>query len=230
MAAGDEPYTTSKLQGAWEAFNERFGIYRYGPEVQGTMVRLKFESRDYSLRDLQHRLTGLTSLIILAGDAGFHLGEAVELSQNDADAERFRTLRHRSSKERTAVANLVDVEEVSLNSPLELLVWIPLAGAGIAMLRKLLAARNEWNDTRAKKSDTDLRIAENATAKYKEELKLKILQSLAEESHVINPERVMAVSIGHPSRGLLSQSVDLLEELEVLEVGPEVTKTKKRKK
>lgn len=231
MSVGDEPSAGSNMQVHWKAYNFYFGQYRRGAEVQGTKIRLKFESRDYSLRQLQDRLSELASLIIVAGDVAFHLGEAVQLREDAAEAERFNNiLRNRTRRERTAVRDLADVEGVSLSSPLELLLWIPLVGTGVAMLPKLIAVRNDWNESRVKKSNSDLRIAQNERAKYKEKLKLKILESIAEESPIINPEQVNSTAHSHPSKSLLHQSLDLLEELELLEVGPEVTKNKRPKK
>ncbi|MDN4611471.1 hypothetical protein [Arthrobacter burdickii] len=145
-------------------------------------LKLRFVSRDYTLPQLRKRLQDIEALLtlLLADRTALprpSRGRVVGRATITGSYVRRRTA---AEEELDALMKGVVVEKVSLSSPLEILIVITAAAPAVAgiikLFPKVIAAKNDWNDSRVKRAESNLKID-------RIELERKFVKVLSEEAN-----------------------------------------------
>jgi len=171
-------------------------------------VRLVFDSKEYTLRQLTTRFQDIEALFTLLLRPAHTLRTEPTRAEEGKD---FGVLRMRHALD---PVRWIQVETVSLNSPLEILV---ILSGGYAVLKavvklapQLICIKNEWNESRVKRASTSLH-------RDQVNLERQVVRLVAEELQDIDLEAFLALPASHPSKQILKRCVRALSDMDKIE-------------
>lgn len=210
------------------------------PEVveYQVQVHLKFESGDYSLPRLTERLQDVEALMKLLlrpkstlspprKSAGILrrprlglVGRTFQTSRRTGDY--IVSIRDGSSGRfytkyfPTGTSNVrIQVESISLHSPLELVLLISggavMIGRFVKLLPLIIQAKNDWNESR-------VRRAESNVALERLNLESAVLKVITSEVEEINLDGYASLKDDHPSKKVVKGAIRALSNLDKAEV------------
>ncbi|WP_189337495.1 hypothetical protein [Arthrobacter sp. AFG7.2] len=183
----------------------------FSPEPH-TLLHIKFESRDYSLRQFSETILDAEAMIqffsITAGPiAKGGLGRP--LAREAVDQIREYVSEH------------IEVRGVSLSSPLEIVYVAATAAAIAAALNRWITVKSNWEKARAEKAKADTAVAESkvARAEANRDVKKARLEELATEfviDFVENETKQGFHSLPdvHPLKKMTKRTINGLTELD----------------
>lgn len=127
---------------------------------------------------------------------------------------KFVSDRSKAQVEQAELLKGVVIEKVSLSSPLEILAVITATAAATAAIIKLLpqmiAVKNEWNESRVKRAESNLKVEQI-------ELERKIVKMLSDETGKLSMESYEAAGANHPTKKLVKAAVRSIGQLDEAE-------------
>jgi hypothetical protein len=124
-------------------------------------IRLTFEDHTYSLNEFVETIDGIEAAVFLAAanavglEAGMQIGGPPVLQEE--------TISQWYDIQRVNVASQIVVQKVSLNSPMDIVIWVStvsgISGAIVAMLRGWIYLNNDLHVNRGLRAKTDAQEA-----------------------------------------------------------------------
>lgn len=192
-------------------------------------VRLRFESRNYDLASLARRIQDVEALMNFLLAPKLVLNGSDKLTSVRERQSIFRSRNTRATQARALgpmaykVANRhirsltrsrVDVERVSLNSPLEIIMTVSAGAAAlggvVALLPKMIDVKNKWNDSRVQRAESNIQVD-------RIELERRITQMVSEQIDAIDPNTYFSLPADHPSKQIVRSGIRALSSLDEAE-------------
>lgn len=169
-------------------------------------LHLKFKSRDYTLPQLRSRLEDVEALLVLllADKSMLPLS-----SSKSSIGERMQ-----AELDQAELLRGVVVEKVSLSSPLEIVAIITATASATAavikIMPKIIAIKNEWNDSRVKRAESNLRIDRIM-------LERKLVKVIADETDKLSEAEYQKASQKNATKKLVKAAALALSQLDIAE-------------
>jgi hypothetical protein len=178
-------------------------------------LKLRFASRDYTLPQLRRRFQDVEALLILL------LADTTMLPLSGYRHVIYKTksgtlMNHKTvaQTEQSDLLKGVVIEKVSLSSPLEILAVITASASAVAavvkLMPKIIAIKNDWNESRIKRADSNLKLDEI-------ELQRKLVKILSTEADKMTSDGYEAAGANNPTKRLVKSAARAIAQLDDVE-------------
>ncbi|OAE01871.1 hypothetical protein A6A22_10920 [Arthrobacter sp. OY3WO11] len=176
-------------------------------------LKLKFESRDYTLPQLRRRLQDVEALLIvlLADRTLLPLSSGKRAITYRPRTRRYVNDQALVQEQQAELLKGVTIEKVSLSSPLEILAVVTASASAVAAVIKLMpriiAIKNEWNESRVQRAESNLKIDRIM-------LERKLVKVLSDETDKLSETRYLEAGPSNPTKKLVKAAARAIGQLD----------------